>query len=173
MPYPSTVLGPGQGFYFFTEPDEFGNEEYTGQYIVVGPTEDINTGEKEVLPAPIPPTYAQRPIPVTTTPPPVEPPGSRVFQEFIREGIEFQAGDLQLVSTGEIAPESVYIGYAAFPYGDIYEPSDEIVNSDNSTLDIPSYQSTVRALYMRGFNIDIPDDAIITGIKVKVERRVG
>lgn len=171
MPYPSTVLPPGSSLVFFTETDELGNEEYTGQYIVIGPYEDIETNEPAVLPVPKPPTYAEQPKPITTTPTPSQPPGSRVFDEKIVESIEFQAGDLELVSTGEVVPEKVWRGYAAFPYGDMYYPSDEIVSSDNSTLDVASWSSEERTLFLRGFNLDIPDDAIITGIKVKVERR--
>jgi hypothetical protein len=157
----STTLPPGSSLVWFTVQDEWGNENYTGEYIVVGPSIDYNTGEKEVLAEPVAPSYATAPQPTYTVVYP-EPSGNRTINEHIREGLVVQAGDLKRYSTGRVRPQTL----------SGWTKSENAKGSDDqyATTTSPASGYTP-ALVASGFNFNVPVGAVITGIKVYVERK--
>jgi hypothetical protein len=146
----STELPPGTILIFEGVEDEYGNWDYTGDYILIG-----ETGE----PVTIDPTYSTRPNLVVTEPQgQSEPTPGNIFVA-VKEGIRFFDAPPQSV---EITPDVVT--------GWLGSESIKVLDGVFATTNAPDsvYCDT---LELTGFNVEgIPTGAIITGIKVTVER---
>jgi hypothetical protein len=158
----STVLPPGTIMVFETTLDQWGNEVYTGEYILIGPSIDPATGGREILPAPIPPTYASPPVAKETAPLPGTLPGERVIPIHIVEGLQVRGGDYKLMSTGELIPRKV----TGWDMPDFAADSDDQYASTN--VQAGNYCAPL-VLQDMDFSA-IPENAIITGLRVTVER---
>jgi hypothetical protein len=156
--YKPVTLPPGSSFYFNSEFNvESGQLEYTGPPLTVGPS-------GETLPEPLPPSYASSPTSgvTKTNPEPPEPPGSKVFNEHIRDGVRVLDGGVRKIGTGELAAKN----------GSGWTNSNYIDKSDDiRATDVNPGGDYGNVLEASGFDFSsIPDGAVITGIKVRVER---
>lgn len=155
--YVPKTLPPGTSLYFATERDELGNENYVGPPLLIGPS-------GETLAEPVPPSYASAPSNgvTQTKPAPVEPPGSKVFNETVREGIRVADGGVRKLSTGQI----VAADNSGWTNSQYIKKSDNVRATDyNDGLDYGNI------LLATGFDLSsIPANATIRGIKVRVER---
>lgn len=151
------TIPPGTSVYFATERDELGNENYVGPPLILGPT-------GETLPEPLPPTYASAPSNgvTQTKPEPVEPPGSKVFEEIVRDGVRLVDGGVRKLSTGEL----VALAISGWTNSEYAKESDNIRATDYNLGG--DYGNILAA---SGFDFSsIPENATIRGIKVRVER---
>lgn len=110
----------------------------------------------------IKPSYATPPVPKVVTPATAGAPGARVFDLTVREGMRVDAGDLKRYSTGKVRP-SLIAGW---------QNPDNARQSDNryATTNGQPAGTYSAPLVLSGFDFNLPEGAIITGIKVTVER---
>lgn len=141
-----TTLPPASTLIFDVEVDEFGNETFTGDYMIVG-------GEQ------VPPTYSTPPVPRTTVPYNPAPPGGRDLYEIVREGLNLREIDSQ---AAQIYPSEISQWQAS--------EAARVLDGVHATTQAPS-SGYSDALRLSTFDVsEVPDDAIITGIKVTVTR---
>lgn len=92
---------------------------------------------------------------------PSAPPGTRVFEVVVKDGIRTAGGDLKLYSTGSVAPGKLE-GWVA--------PANALESDNNyaTTAGVDAVYSD--ELVASNFGFNLPENAIITGIQVTVER---
>ena len=150
------TLPPGSITIFAVEVDAFGNETYVG-----GPVTYGGVAAEDSAGDPIPASYATPPIPQTTVPVDSAPPGGRSIDITVREGITIK----------DAQSKSVQIIPATIEGTSWQTPENAQASDDNyATIDAPA-GSYCNTLELSGFDVsEIPVDAVITGIRVTVER---
>lgn len=123
------------------------------------------TGVRPPLAIPVKPVALSSPqYGVTqTTPGSTEAPGYRVHNVSVSDGIAFQDGELELHTTGPIRPTTT----AGWTNSDGARVAD-----GNCAYAASSGSGYSTALTLSGFDFNIPENAIISGVKVTVKRRL-
>lgn len=149
------TLPPGTILSWATDTDEFGNPVYVGPPITIAPS-----GEPVTPQAPV---YARAPVPKTTNPLPSVP-GSRVYNEHVRDGVRMNEGGVRKYSTGKIKAGE----FSGWTNSNAAKNSDDARATTASPTGGGGYSNVLLA---KNFDFsNIPAGAIITGIKVHVER---
>ena len=154
MRQPAATYPGGTILSWATQQDGLGNTIYVGLPVIIGP-------HGETLPEPLPPVYAKAPAPKTTTPS-LGVPGSRIYNEHAREGIRLRDNGVRKLSTGALVPSNI----TGWDNAASAKKSDNV--RATTQVDDASYTPELIAT---GFDFSsIPENAVITGIKVSVER---